>query len=169
MKELTPAHEFHPQLNSDKMRVSQVSAFQTILENGLLSRMRFLVYQEIHEAYLQGQTLTSGEIDRILSGKLDTWTRAASPRLNELVRLKVIRELGEKRVCTATGMRVLQYTVEVGALPEKEEVLREKPTPRANPDEVLAFLNILSKQPLTQEELEVCEPVISELLDRAYR
>ena len=62
------------------MRETQVAAFQSILDGGLLSRMRTLVYTELHNAYLDGDTLTSGEIDRLLSAKLEIWTRAASPR-----------------------------------------------------------------------------------------
>ena len=107
------------------MRETQVAAFQSILDGGLLSRMRTLVYTELHNAYLDGDTLTSGEIDRLLSAKLDTWTRAASPRLNELVRLGVIVELG-KRPCRETRMTVLHYTVAEGVLPRESSHARKR-------------------------------------------
>jgi hypothetical protein len=105
-------------------------AYQHIRDNGLLSEMRFRVFEEIVFAHEKGETLTSGEIDRILSRKKAAWTRAASPRLNELVKLGVIEEAG-KRICSETGMLVLHYTP-TGKLPDPKKlntkVERRKPS-----------------------------------------
>ena len=96
-------------------RESQILAYQRIRDGGLLSRMRFLVYETIYRNQ-GGDGMTSGEIDRAISSDLRTWTRSASPRLIELVRLDAIEELPELRPCRQTGMKVIAYRT-TGRLP----------------------------------------------------
>ena len=116
--DLSPPDEFHPQLHSVKMRPTQVAAFQQIEANGLLSKLRFDVYKAIYDNQEPRIGITSGELDRLLTGKLGAWTRSASPRLIELVRLDVIEELPTRK-CRATGQTVLAYQT-TGRLPNPD-------------------------------------------------
>ena len=122
---LSPPAEFHPQEHSSKMRPTQVAAFKNIKENGLLSRMRFLVYQAIYWLQDDQQGVTSGELDRFISRQIATWTRSPSPRLSELVRLGVIEEIG-KRKCSVTGQTVIEYRT-TDNLPNPEGLKDYKP------------------------------------------
>lgn len=128
---LSPPNEFHPQEHSDDMRPTQVSAFQRIKDGGLLSRLRFLVYETIYQLQKPGRGVTSGELDRHITRKKATWTRSASPRLVELVRLGVIEEMGERK-CSVTGQTVIEYQT-TGSLPNPSGLKRNKwPKPSQN-------------------------------------
>lgn len=102
-------------------RPSQAWAYHEIRDRGLLSRLRFLVYEAIYE---NPPDITSGELDRLMSSSLQSWTRSASPRLNELVRLGVIEELPERK-CSVTGMTVIAYRVS-GELPDNSKLKKRE-------------------------------------------
>lgn len=95
-------------------RETQIEAFRTIMANGLLSRLRSEVYRLVFENQ-EPDGVTGGELDRLFSSQSRVWSRGASPRLNELVKLGVLDEL-EPRTCKATGMRVIAYMTN-GRLP----------------------------------------------------
>jgi hypothetical protein len=110
-----------------QIRQTQAWAFQRIRDHGLLSRLRFLVFEAIHNRQKDGwKDVTSGELDRIISRKLETWTRSASPRLSELVKLGVIEECGN-RECTVTKQTVIAYR-QTGKLPDKDGLKKPKRT-----------------------------------------
>lgn len=104
-------------------RETQAWAYRNIRDSGLLSRLRFLVFEVIYEQQDLGpEGVTSGELDRRLSTLRATWSRSASPRLIELVRLGVIEEL-DPRECQATGQRVIAYKT-TGRLPDRAALVR---------------------------------------------
>lgn len=100
--------------NSSGHRKSQRLAYRQICDGGLLPRMRLMVYKAIY-LYQEDNGVTSGELDRIISSEGDYWTRSASPRLNELVKLGVINELPLRR-CAETNQTVIAYCTN-GSLP----------------------------------------------------
>jgi len=105
-------------------RESQTLAYHRIRDNGLLSRLRFLVYEAIYKH--QGEDgVTSGELDRIISRDVNAWTRSASPRLGELVDLGTIEEL-PLRPCRETGQTVIAYRT-TGELPNPDGLHRVRP------------------------------------------
>ena len=116
--------DWEPQEHSEDMRTTQVEAFTTIKENGLLSQLRFIVYEAIY--MLQGETrgVTSGELDRYISERQGGWTRSASPRLSELVALGVIKEAGQRK-CSVSGQTVIEYR-STGELPDTEGLRRNR-------------------------------------------
>jgi uncharacterized protein YdaU (DUF1376 family) len=102
-------------------RRSQAEAFRVIQSSGLLRGLQWQTYRVI--AKHQGaEGVTSGELDRALSQDAGTFTRSASPRLNELVRMGVLEEL-PRRECKATGARVISYRT-TGRLPDKAALKR---------------------------------------------
>lgn len=125
---LVPDNEFHPQLHSELMRPEQVDAYRAIKENGLLSELRMRVYEIIYAHQTTGTGVTSGEIDRIMSTDAGIWTRSASPRLSELVRLGVIEELPQRRICRRTGMTVIAYQT-TPCLPNNNTLLKKQRQP----------------------------------------
>jgi hypothetical protein len=117
--------DFEPQEHSEFMRPTAVDAFVEIKESGLLSELRFLVYEAIYTLQTAERGVTSGELDRYISQRKGTWTRSASPRLSELVRLGVIEEMGE-RPCSVTKQTVIQYRT-TRCVPDDKALKRSKP------------------------------------------
>ena len=107
-------------------RISQTLAYRKIREDGLLSRLRFAVYKIIYEFDAE-DGMTSGELDREMS-RHGSWTRSASPRLNELVTLEVITEL-PMRKCRETGQTVIAYRV-TEKLPNTDRLKERRPSCR---------------------------------------
>ena len=108
-------------------RLSQTLAYHKIRDEGLLSRLRFAVYELLYNNDRE-EGLTSGEIDRMMSRR-GGWTRGGSPRLNELVTLSVVEELPELRKCSETQQTVLAYRT-TAKLPDDERLKKRGPTCR---------------------------------------
>ena len=120
--------DFEPQEHSDQMRPSSALAFTEIKDSGLLSALRFRVYEAIYRLQTDERGVTSGELDRYITRQQATWTRSASPRLSELVRLGVIREMGE-RPCSVTRQTVIEYRT-TGSLPDNDALKQSRPSRR---------------------------------------
>ena len=109
-----------PLFDGRSHRLSQTLAYHKISDEGLLSRLRFAVYKIIYE-FDREDGMTSGELDREMS-RHGSWTRSASPRLNELVTLRVIQEL-PLRKCRETKQTVIAYRT-TAKLPDYTQLKR---------------------------------------------
>lgn len=138
-------------------RPSQARAFAEIRERGLLSRLRYLVYKAIYQQQTPDCGVTSGELDRALSNELGAWTRSASPRLIELVRLGVIEELPERR-CKASGQKVLAYQT-TDRLPAAAALAARVTLSKQDKGAALAALLRLWEMPISAED----RPIIKKL------
>jgi len=126
--------DWEPQEHSDDMRTTQVAAFAQIKDEGLLSKLRFTVYEAIYTLQTENRGVTSGELDRYISERQGGYTRSASPRLSELVDLGVIAEVGERK-CSVTRQTVIEYRT-TGQLPDAAG-LKRKRRPARPPFDVL--------------------------------
>lgn len=120
-------------------RQTAIDAYDTIKANGLLSKRRW----EAYDLVFRHGPLTSGELDRLESEQLGIWTRGASPRLNELVKLGVIAELPPRR-CTATGQTVIEYDV-TGKIPSPE-ALSKKGRDQLPPDDLAVAIEVIRQE-----------------------
>lgn len=106
-------------------RATSIEAYNTIKENGLLSKMRWRVYDTLFTFGPQ----TSGEVFTKMNGgdpvKSLTGSRA---RLTELRDLGCIEELGVRK-CTVTGHTAIEWAVTT-SLPVKPI----RPEPKDLPD-----------------------------------
>lgn len=93
-------------------RQTSIEAYNTIKENGLLSKRRWEVYQTLYEHGPLSQVETSFS----LRGKLD-W--GINPRFSELKKMGLIIEVG-KTIDPRTGQTVLLWDV-TSNLPKKFE------------------------------------------------
>lgn len=103
------------------VRRTSIEAYNTIKENGLLSKRRW----EVYEVLFNYGPLTGGEIGRKMASyrsAVSTADRNIHARLTELRNFGVVYEVGE-RDCRVTGMSVIEWDV-TEALPVKFE----KPT-----------------------------------------
>lgn len=93
------------------IRQTSIDVYTKIKAEGLLSRMRWRVYEAL---YLNGP-LTGKELDQLLG------TDSAHKRLSELKALGVIEDSGEKvRACRVSGENVIEWDV-TSNLPVKVE------------------------------------------------
>lgn len=92
------------------IRKTSIEAYRQIKEEGLLSRMRFLVYEIIYEH----GPLTIAEASTFVP-KIDS--RSISPRFAELLNIGVIETIGEK-TCNVTGRNSTLWDV-TEKLPKK--------------------------------------------------
>ena len=86
-----------------KTRQTSIDCYNKIKEQGLLSNMRFKVY----EAILKKAPCTSGEAFAIMTTKENQISQSRA-RFTELRELGVIYEKGEKQ-CTITGRNVIEW------------------------------------------------------------
>ena len=84
-------------------RQTSIDCFNEIKEQGLLSNMRFKVY----EAILKKAPCTSGEAFATMTTKENQISQSRA-RFTELRELGVIYEKGEKQ-CTITGRNVIEW------------------------------------------------------------
>ena len=84
-------------------RQTSIDCYNKIKEQGLLSNMRFKVY----EAILKKAPCTSGEAFAIMTTKENQISQSRA-RFTELRELGVIYEKGEKQ-CTITGRNVIEW------------------------------------------------------------
>jgi hypothetical protein len=113
---------FEPQEHSDKMRSTSIDAFQRIKTEGLLSKMRWLVY----ECLFQYGPLTGAELDERLRGKKGGRGHYHK-RLSELKRQGLVREMLKKRECSVTGRLVYAWDVTANMPKEHRDVVRKPP------------------------------------------
>lgn len=84
------------------IRETSKKSYREIKENGLLSRRRFQVYKTV---YKYGP-MTGGEIfERLKIGRANS---NISARLNELRKMGVVKEVGNK-ICESTSMTVILW------------------------------------------------------------
>ena len=95
------------------IRDTSIEAYQTIKQEGLLSRARL----EVYLALFSMGPCTAGElfIKRVSAHKLVKGSVCA--RLTELRQIGVVKEVGEK-ICEATGQNVILWDV-TSKLPKK--------------------------------------------------
>lgn len=95
------------------MRQTSIDIYNQIEREGLLSKVRFLVYKEIfNHAPITGGELYHRHLRHIQQSTI-------TPRLAELERQKVIKTVGE-RECAVTGVRCVVWDV-TNNLPIKYE------------------------------------------------
>src|SRR5579871_3487639 len=89
------------------MRQTSIQAFNTIKENGLLATRQL----EVYECIFENGPLTSGEAFKIMNQKspLRNLTQSRA-RFTELRELGVIYEV-RTRICSVTGMNVIEWDV----------------------------------------------------------
>lgn len=88
-------------------RKTSIEAYNTIKENGLLSKRRL----EVYEALFEFGPCTGGELFRKANAKQKNIPNAnIVTRLGELRRVGVVAEVGERK-CAATGMNVIVWDV----------------------------------------------------------
>lgn len=109
---------------SDKVRATSVLAYNEIKDRGLLSHLRWKVY----DCVFRLGPITSAEVDDQLKapGQLRP---GFHKRLSELRSLGVVRETGDRR-CRVTGRRAVQW-IATGRLPESNEDPPPAPRPTA--------------------------------------
>lgn len=99
------------------IRQTSIDVYTKIKAEGLLSRMRWRVYEAL---YLNGP-LTGKELDQLLG------TDSAHKRLSELKALGVIADSGESvRPCRVSGENVIEWDVTAN-LPVKTEAAAKVP------------------------------------------
>lgn len=91
-----------PTQAQSQIRQTSIDAYNNIKANGLLSEMRFRVYEAL---FINGP-LTGKELDKMLG------TDSAHKRLSELKALGCIDDSGElTRTCKVSGERVIEWDV----------------------------------------------------------
>ncbi len=106
-----------------RVRDTSLATYRAIQQQGLLSRMRWVVYNTL---FSHGP-LTSRELDHRLSAGGKSEDRPSyHKRLSELERLGVIRTVG-KRPCGITGRTVYAWDV-TSQLPVQQAVKVRQPT-----------------------------------------
>lgn len=103
-----------------RVRETSLTAYRTIVDNGLLSEKRLQVYRALAEH----GPMTGSEVDRFLGGQ--QMDPAYSRRLSELRDAGVVREV-RKRPCSITGNLAIEWEI-TDDLPRKED--RTKPVDR---------------------------------------
>lgn len=105
------------------MRSTSAAVYQQIQNEGLLSKLRFLVYAAL---YVNKEPKTAHEIWHQLRDKAarrgDARINGITPRFSELERLGAIKSVGE-RPCTITG-RICTVWITTNDLPKKSETLK---------------------------------------------
>lgn len=86
------------------VRQTSIDAYNTIKENGFLSRARWLVY----DALYKNGPLTRSEVDSVLT--MGCYKSHVSARLCELRDMGVVSEIGERQ-CSVSGQNVILWDV----------------------------------------------------------
>lgn len=96
------------------IRQTSINVYHEIRDNGLLSKLRFTVY----EALFKHGPMTQMELCHLLRGDKYSYDRQSlTPRFAELLDAGVIKDVG-KRKCSITGNEVLVWDV-TDRLPKK--------------------------------------------------
>ena len=107
-----PPNGFEPQQHSTNMRDTSEAAFAHIKNSGLLSRMRWAVYEHL----FKHGPLTGTELNE----QMREFGRGhCHKRLSELKRVGVVREV-EKRACSITGRVVYAWDV-TSSIPSNDQ------------------------------------------------
>jgi hypothetical protein len=100
------------------VRETSIAAFNTIKENGLLSRVRFQVYEALVTATDNGHAPSAAELYYFMRDQKRNPTHSnITTRLGELRDMGVAREAGKKK-CPVTGTTVIAWRA-VDALPRR--------------------------------------------------
>lgn len=102
-------------MSGEAARRTSLLAYETIREQGLLSRQRWLIYDVL---YRHGP-VTINECFKILEKERGSWNWNTRTRFGELVEMGVAEEVGE-RECRHSGMLCIVYDV-TSSLPRKLE------------------------------------------------
>jgi len=113
------------------VRQTSIQAYQQIEANGLLSRVRWLVYAHL----FHHGPLTGSELNSQMSGV------SYHKRLSELERLGVVQTCGRRR-CTITDMECEQWDVTANLPVGSISTANTKPT-RAEFGQALAELRVI--------------------------
>jgi hypothetical protein len=123
---------------------TSIETYQQIRDEGLLSKMRFKIYQAIYSL----EPCTASEVFSFLGAKTNQ-----SGRFTELRELNVIKENGTK-VCDITGRKAIQWTV-TGNTP-KGKITKLNNKPKSLKNSIKYIVKDMHKKGLmfiTQEEL----------------
>ena len=108
------------------IRDTSIQAYNTIKENGLLSRRRFQVYDTLYKF----GPLTQNEAFKEIAKKDTVTQQSIGPRFAELLRAGAIQEVG-KTLCSITGNLCIKWDV-TKKIPVKVEKKAKRPCPHCD-------------------------------------
>ena len=137
------------------VRDTSVEAYREIQASGLLSEKRWVIYDCL---YKYGP-LTANAIFRRIIGRSGINQANVSARLNELVKMGAVKEVG-KVVCDITGMTVIAFDV-TGAIPGK---LAARLTKNKMKEQIIRELReFCQRQNLTIEQVKALKPIADKI------